>query len=86
MTTKFDIIETRADLLADNDRAAALVREYVRNKGVFFVNLMGCPGSGKTTLLVRTVERLKDRYRIGVIEADADGDVDARTMSAAGVP
>ena len=52
--------------------------------GPLFVNVMASPGAGKTTLLVRTIRALRDRFRLGVIEADADGDVDARTVAAAG--
>ncbi len=48
------------------------------------MNLMSSPGSGKTTTLMRTIERLKDSLRIGVMEADIDSDVDARTISESG--
>ena len=48
------------------------------------VNLMASPGAGKTTLLARTIRELKDIYRIGVMEADVDSDVDARTVAEAG--
>ena len=45
---------------------------------------MSSPGSGKTTTLLRLIEALKDDLRIGIMEADIDSDVDARTVSAAG--
>lgn len=85
MRNSFEIIETKMNLLADNDRIAKEIREYLKQKKVFLVNLMACPGAGKTSLLCHTINRFKNRYRIGVIEADADGDVDARTVSALGV-
>ena len=85
MSKRFDVIETRESLLADNDSNAFLVRDFLRAKGVFLVNLMACPGAGKTTLLLRTIEKLKQQYRIGVIEADVDGDIDAETISETGV-
>ncbi|MBR0138357.1 MAG: hydrogenase nickel incorporation protein HypB [Erysipelotrichaceae bacterium] len=85
MRDKFEILETKVNLIDDNDRIAAQVREYVKEKNVYFINLMGCPGAGKTSFLCHLIERLKDDYRIGVIEADADGDVDARTVSDLGV-
>ena len=79
-----DIIEVKAGIEAENDRYAAMVRDYLKEKGVFLINLMGSPGSGKTSLLLKTIGALKDRYRIGVIEADMDADVDARAVEAAG--
>ena len=47
--------------------------------------LVGEPGSGKTTTLLRTLEALKDELHIGVMEADIDSDVDAKTIADAGV-
>ena len=85
MRDKFEILETKVNLIDDNDEIAAQVREYVQERNVFFINLMGCPGAGKTSLLCHLINRLKDDYRIGIIEADADGDVDARTVSELGV-
>ena len=42
---------------------------------------MASPGSGKTTLLTNLINRLKDKYNIGVMEADIDGEVDAQRIS-----
>lgn len=81
----FSILETKAGVLADNDIAAEEIRRTLKKKGVFFVNLMASPGAGKTTTLVRTVNELKERYRIGVIEADVDSTVDAETVHETGV-
>ena len=79
------IIEVKQSVFADNDRRAAQLRDELKEKGIFLLNLMSAPGSGKTTTLTRTVELLKDEVKIGVMEADIDSDVDARTMAAAGV-
>ena len=79
------IIEIKQSVFADNDKQAQLLRQELKEKGVFLLNLMSSPGAGKTTTLTRTVERLKDQVKIGVMEADIDSDVDARTMAAAGV-
>lgn len=79
-----DIIEVKAGIEAENDRYAVVVRDFLKEKGIFLVNLMGSPGAGKTSLLLKTIETLKDRYGIGVIEADMDADVDARAVAAAG--
>ena len=81
----FEILETKERILADNDREAAAVRETLAESGVFMVNLMASPGAGKTTTLLRTIEALKDRYRIAVLEADVDSDVDARAVAETGV-
>ena len=80
----FDIIEVRAGLEADNDRHAAEVRERIDREGIYLINLMASPGAGKTTVLCRIIDALKDRFSIGVMEADMDADVDARTVDAHG--
>lgn len=81
----YKIIEVKESVLADNDREAARVREALKQKGTFLLNLMSSPGSGKTTTLLRTIEALKDELRMGVMEADIDSDVDARRIAEAGV-
>ncbi len=65
----------------DNDRVADELRARLREKGVCLVNVMSSPGSGKTTLLVALIRRLAQKYRIGVMEADIDSDVDAVTVA-----
>ena len=62
-----------------------LLRRELKEKRIFLLNLMSSPGSGKTTTLTRTIERLRDEFKIGVMEADIDSDVDARTIAATGV-
>ena len=79
------VIEVKQSVFANNDQRAAELRQELKGRGVFLLNLMSAPGSGKTTTLARTVELLKDELRIGVMEADIDSDVDARAMAAAGV-
>ena len=78
------VLEVKERILAYNDRTADAVRSRMKKKGVFLVNLMASPGAGKTTLLVRTIQALRDTYRIGVMEADVDSDVDAQTAQEAG--
>lgn len=80
----FEILEIREQVIADNDAVAAQLREELKRRGIFLVNLMASPGAGKTSLLVRTIKALGNRYRIGVMEADVDSDVDARIVSEAG--
>ena len=62
---------------ADNDAEADLLREYLKDRGVFVVNLMSSPGAGKTTTLTALINKIKDKVRVGVMEADIDSDVDA---------
>lgn len=81
----FEVYETKVRVTADNDAEAEKVRASLRKKKVFLINLMGSPGAGKTSTLVRTINALKDDYRIGVMEADMDSDVDARTIADLGV-
>ena len=78
-------ITIKQSIFADNDRQADQLRKKLKEEKVFLLNLMSSPGSGKTTTLLRTIELLRDRLRIGVMEADIDSDVDGRTMAAAGV-
>ena len=80
----FKILEIRQSVFASNDQEAAQLRAELKEKGVFLLNLMSSPGSGKTTTLTRTIAALKGEFKIGVMEADIDSDVDARTISAAG--
>lgn len=62
---------------ADNDLEADALRTYLKDKGVFVVNLMSSPGAGKTTTLTKLINLIKDKVRVGVMEADIDSDVDA---------
>lgn len=82
---KYKIIEVKESVFANNDREADRVRGKLKEEGTFLLNLMSSPGSGKTTTLLRTIESLKDEFRIGIMEADIDSDVDAKKVSDAGV-
>ena len=80
----YKIIETKERVQADNEKAAALTREQLKQSGALLVNLMGSPGAGKTTTLLQLIRRLGSDYRIGVMEADVDSDVDAKTIAETG--
>ncbi|MBO5618426.1 MAG: hydrogenase nickel incorporation protein HypB [Paludibacteraceae bacterium] len=71
------VIELKKSVFEENDREADTLRTALKQKGVYLLNLMSAPGSGKTTTLIQTINRLKDRLRIAVMEADIDSDVDA---------
>lgn len=79
------IIEIKESVFADNDRQADELRSELKSDKVFLMNLMSSPGSGKTTTLRGTIGALKDRLRIGVMEADIDSDVDAKAIAETGV-
>ena len=81
------IIEIKKSVFEDNDRAADALRKDLKDKGVYLLNLMSSPGSGKTTTLIGTLQRIKDKVRVAVMEADIDSDVDAvKILKATGVP
>ncbi|MBR6003269.1 MAG: hydrogenase accessory protein HypB, partial [Lachnospiraceae bacterium] len=75
------VIEIKKSVYESNDREADKLREELKGKGIFLLNLMSSPGSGKTTTLTKTINMMKDRYTIGVMEADIDSDVDAYTIA-----
>ena len=80
----FKVIEIKQGVLSANDREAEGLRRELREKKTFLLNLMSSPGSGKTSTLMQTIPHLSPTLRIGVMEADIDSDVDARTVSATG--
>ncbi|MBQ7531981.1 MAG: hydrogenase nickel incorporation protein HypB [Paludibacteraceae bacterium] len=71
------VIELKKSVFEANDRNADNLRTELKQRGVYLLNLMSAPGSGKTTTLIQTINRLKDKIRIAVMEADIDSDVDA---------
>ena len=75
------ILKVKQSVLANNDNRANELRNELRKKNIFLINVMSSPGSGKTTLLVNLINRLKQHLRIGVMEADMDAKVDAETVS-----
>ena len=81
------IIEIKKSVFADNDKAADELRKELKQKGVYLLNVMSSPGSGKTTTLIQTINRIKDKIRVAVMEADIDSDVDAvKIKEATGIP
>lgn len=78
------VLQIKQSVFANNDAQANQLRRELKEKGLFLLNLMSSPGSGKTTTLTRIIEALKDDLRIGVMEADIDSDVDAKTIAATG--
>ena len=82
---QYKIIEVKESVFANNNKSAEKLRQSLKEQKTFMINLMSSPGSGKTTMLCRTIEALKDEYKIGIMEADIDSDVDAKTIANKGV-
>lgn len=83
--TQFRILEIKESVFENNNKQADLLRESLKKDKRFLLNLMSSPGSGKTTTLTQTINRLKDEFNIGIMEADIDSDVDAHTIAKTGV-
>ncbi|MGD2104126.1 MAG: hydrogenase nickel incorporation protein HypB [Anaerolineae bacterium] len=83
MSTRVSVVE---DILGANERLAASNRERLDGAGVFSIDLVASPGAGKTSLITRTVEALRDDFRIGAVDGDIATTLDADRISALGVP
>lgn len=80
----FRVLEIKKSVFESNDREADELRKELKKDRTFLLNLMSSPGSGKTTTLKATIAALKDEFKIGVMEADIDSDVDAATIEKTG--
>ncbi|MBQ9643804.1 MAG: hydrogenase nickel incorporation protein HypB [Lachnospiraceae bacterium] len=83
---RVQVIELKESILENNDQDAALLRDELKDKGVFYLNVMSSPGSGKTTTILQILKRLSGEFRVGVMEADIDSSVDALKVQEAGYP
>ena len=79
------VIEVKENILNNNDKEAEKLRQKLHSKKTFLMNLMSSPGSGKTTTLMQTIASLKDKVKIGIMEADIDSAVDAEKVATTGV-
>lgn len=80
------VIEVKQSVFADNDKDAKMLRDQLKEEKTFLLNLMSSPGSGKTTTLLSLADKLKDKIKWGVMEADIDSAVDAETIANVGIP
>jgi hydrogenase nickel incorporation protein HypB len=80
------MVQIEQDILSKNNAYAAENRKRLAARGIFTLNLVSSPGSGKTTLLVKTIEMLKGRQRVAVIEGDQQTSQDAERIRATGAP
>lgn len=81
----YRVIEIKQSVFADNDQDANRLRQELKENKTFLLNLMSSPGSGKTTTLKQTISRMKNKYRMAVMEADIDSDVDATAIADTGI-
>lgn len=81
-----NIIELKETILEDNDADAEVLRQELKNQKTCLINLMSAPGSGKTTTLLALHKYFRNHLNWGVMEADIDSDVDAKTIREAGIP
>ena len=79
-------VKVETNILEFNDDLVVHNRQHFRDQGLFVVNFMSAPGAGKTSVLEQTIRRMKDDYRIGVIEGDLMTTIDADRIAALGVP
>lgn len=80
------MVQIEQDILGKNDQYAAANRSWFQAKGILALNLVSSPGSGKTTLLTRSIQDLKGRYPLAVIEGDQQTSHDADRIRATGIP
>ena len=79
------LIEIKEEILSDNKSMADALRREMQEKRTYLLNLMSSPGAGKTTLILKTIEKLRDEFRMGVIEGDIAAMVDAEKIAAQGI-
>lgn len=81
---KFRVIEVKQSVFEDNNKDAEILRNSLKEKGTYLINLMSSPGAGKTTTLTKLIPELSKSLKVGVMEADIDSSVDAETISKTG--
>lgn len=67
------------------DECGNEIKEILKEKNIFLINVMGSPGTGKTTLIIELIKALKEKYNIAVIEGDIAGQVDAEKIDKLGI-
>ncbi len=80
------LINIKEEILSENKGLADKLRQRLSREKILMLNVMGSPGAGKTSLIMKTIESLKSKYRIGVIEADIDSMVDSKMVKRLDVP
>lgn len=78
-------IKVNENILSENDKLALKIRKKLNENNIFSINVMASPGAGKTSLINQTIENLKRKHRVAVIDGDVV-DVDLKKMAHHGVP
>lgn len=78
-------IKLQSNILSANELLARNNRRDFSKKNLLVINIMSSPGAGKTTILEKTIESLKGKLKVGVIEGDLYTDQDARRIAQKGV-
>ncbi|NIV35759.1 MAG: hydrogenase nickel incorporation protein HypB [Anaerolineae bacterium] len=81
-----EVLPVVEKILSANDRIALQNRKLLDEQGIVSVNVMASPGAGKTSLILRSIEALRGQLRVGVIEGDVAGHVDADKVAESGIP
>ncbi len=79
--SKVKIIEVHEDIFADNTKIANETRRLLDSCETIMFNIMSSPGSGKTTTMSSVINKLKDKYKISVLDVDIESDLDATTIA-----
>ncbi|MBS4095899.1 MAG: hydrogenase nickel incorporation protein HypB [Sulfuricella sp.] len=79
------MVQIEQDILSKNNQYADANRKHFAEHGIFVLNLVSSPGSGKTTLLTRTIQHLKGKHEVAVVEGDQQTALDADRIRATGV-
>ena len=78
-------IKVVKQILEWNEDCSNEIKEILKNKNVYLINVMGSPGTGKTSLIIELIKQLKDKYNIAVVEGDIAGQVDAEKIDSLGI-
>lgn len=79
------VVNVRQSVFEENNRIATRNRQFFDSMNLFVINLMSAPGSGKTSIIERTIEELKEKFKVGVIEGDITSSIDAEKLEKKGI-
>ena len=79
-------IKVVKQILEWNEDCSNEIKEQLKQKGIFMINVMGSPGCGKTSTIVELIKNLSKNYKIAVIEGDIAGQIDAEKIDKMGIP
>jgi hydrogenase nickel incorporation protein HypB len=79
-------VSVKQNILAANTEKAGINRQLLGSHNILMINVMSSPGSGKTSMIMQTIHRLRDKYRIAVIEGDVASSIDTEKISRQNIP